>query len=148
VERQPSIQQEIPPPRRWRHVAGHDLGAIFLGGSIGSILRSALAHSFGVSVGQWPWPTFVVNIIGAALIGYLIVHTQERRTPSLYGRSFVGIGLCGALTTFSTMIAELLAMLEASRFGLAASYGAASIAGGLLAVALTSRLARRVVSPS
>jgi len=124
-------------------VGGHDLGAIFLGGFAGSLARSALARGFPVAAGHWPWPTFAVNIFGAALLGYVITSRQERDPPTLTGRSFVGIGLCGALTTFSTMIAELLAMLEASRWGLAAAYATASVAGGLAAVLLASRLARR-----
>ncbi len=117
--------------------------AIFLGGFLGSLIRTALAHGFPVAAGEWPWPTFTVNILGAALLGYLISSTQERRPPSLYGRSFIGIGVCGALTTFSTLILELLGMLEGSRWGLAAAYGSASLAAGLVAVLLASRLARR-----
>lgn len=143
MERPESIQQEVPSPRRWRHLGGHDLLAIFLGGAIGSILRSALAHGFPVAPGEWPWPTFLVNILGAGVLGYLIASTQEARPASMYGRSFIGIGFCGALTTFSTMMLELLRMLESSRWGLAAGYGLASIGGGLAVVLLTSRLARR-----
>lgn len=143
MERQQSIEQEVPARRRRRHVGGHDIAAIFLGGFAGSLLRSALTHGFPVTGGQWPWPTFTVNMLGAALLGYLIASTQERAAESMYGRSFVGIGLCGALTTFSTMMAELLGMLEASRWALAAGYAGASIAGGLAAVLLASRLARR-----
>jgi fluoride exporter len=143
VERQEPIEQEVPAPRRWRHVAGHDIAAIFLGGFVGSLLRTALAHGFPVSAGQWPWPTFAVNMLGAALLGYLIAYTERRGSRSMYGRSFIGIGLCGALTTFSTMMVELLGMLESSRWALAGAYAGASIAGGLAAVALASRLARR-----
>jgi fluoride exporter len=143
VERPESIQQEVPSPRRWRHLGGHDLLAIFLGGAIGSILRSALAHGFPVGAGAWPWPTFAVNMLGAAVLGYLIARTQEADPPSMYGRSFIGIGFCGALTTFSTMMIELLRMLEASHWGLAAGYASASVAGGLAAVLVMSRLARR-----
>lgn len=142
MERQPSIQQETPSPRRWHHVAGHDLAAIFLGGFVGSVARSALAEGFPVPAGAWPWPTFVVNILGAVLLGYLIARTQAGRSSSMYGRSFIGIGLCGALTTFSTMMVELLGMLESSRWALAAGYGTASIAAGLTAVLVASRLAR------
>ena len=146
MERHQPIEQEVPAPRRRRHVAGHDIAAIFLGGFAGSLIRTALAHGFPVAAGQWPWPTFAVNMLGAALLGYLIATAERRRSDSMYARSFVGIGLCGALTTFSTMMAELLGMLESSRWALAGGYGGASIAGGLAAVALASRLARRGAS--
>jgi CrcB protein len=146
VERQTSIQQEVPSHRRWRHVGGHDLAAIFLGGFIGSVARSGLAKGFPVTAGAWPWPTFAVNILGAAVLGYLIARTQEGRPPTMRGRSFIGIGLCGALTTFSTMMVELLGMLESSRWALAAGYATASIVAGLTAVLIASRVARRAGS--
>ncbi len=143
MERPESIQQEISSARRWRHLAGHDLLAVFLGGAIGSIARSGLAHGFPVAPGGWPWPTFAVNILGSAILGYLIARTQEASPPSMYGRSFVGIGFCGALTTFSTMMIELLGMLESSRWELAAGYGLASVGGGLAVILAVSRLGRR-----
>jgi CrcB protein len=146
IGRAMSIQQEVPSPRRWRHLAGHDLVTIFLGGALGSIVRTALAKGFPIAPGAWPWPTFAVNILGAAVLGYLIARTQEARPPTMYGRSFVGIGFCGALTTFSTVMIELLGMLESSRWGLAVGYGLASIAAGLAAVLIASRLARRGLS--
>lgn len=146
MERPESIQQEVPSARRWRHLAGHDLLAVFLGGAIGSIARSGVAQGFPVAPGEWPWPTFAVNILGAAVLGYLIARTQEASPPSMYGRSFIGIGFCGALTTFSTMMIELLGMLESSRWELAAGYGLASVGGGLAVVLVMSRLARRGLS--
>ena len=143
MERQQPIEQELPALRRRRHVGGHDIAAIFLGGFVGSLVRTALAHGLPVAAGEWPWPTFTVNMLGAALLGYLLAATETHGARSSYSRSFVGIGLCGALTTFSTMMAELLGMLDSSRWALAAGYGSASIAGGLAAVALASRIARR-----
>lgn len=138
----PATEPPAPPARSRPRPARRELAAIFLGGSIGSLVRSALVRGFPVAAGHWPWPTFAVNIAGAALLGYLIAHTQRSVPPTMLGRAFIGIGLCGALTTFSTLMIELLGMLEASRVGLAAGYGAASIAGGLAAVLLASRLAR------
>lgn len=120
-----------------------ELVAIFAGGFIGAIARSALARSLAVAPGRWPWATFAANLLGAALLGYFITRLQERLPPSMYRRSFLGTGICGALTTFSTMMVELLGMLEASRLGLALAYGSASVAGGLAAVFLATKLVRR-----
>jgi CrcB protein len=144
VER-PSSTPPEQPSRRPRPTR-RELAAIFLGGFIGSLVRSALAHGFPVAAGQWPWPTFAVNMAAAATLGYLIARSQAQSPPSMYGRAFIGIGVCGALSTFSTLMVELLGMLESSRWGLAVGYGAASIAGGLAAVMLASRLARRAMA--
>ena len=93
--------------------------------------------------GEWPWATFVANIAGALALGYFTTRLQERLPLSAYRRPFLGTGLCGALTTFSTMQLELLQMLDHGDGGLAAGYAAASVAAGFLAVAATTNLVRR-----
>jgi CrcB protein len=62
----------------------------------------------------------------------------------VYARALVGVGFCGALTTFSTLMAELMAMLRGSHWALAGGYAAASVLGGLAAVALATQVAERV----
>lgn len=120
-----------------------ELAAIFAGGFLGTIARAALAQSLAVRPDRWPWATFVVNILGAFLLGYVITRLQERLPPSIYGRAFLGTGICGALTTFSTMMVELLAMIEGSHWGLAAGYAAASVGCGLAAIFLSTKIVRR-----
>jgi len=120
-----------------------ELAAIFAGGFLGTAARAALAQSVTASPDQWPWATFAVNMLGAALIGYLITRLQERLPPSLYRRALLGTGLCGGLTTFSTMMLELARMIEAGRPGLAAAYALASLAGGFALVFVATKLVRR-----
>ena len=55
----------------------------------------------------------------------------------------LGTGLCGGLTTFSTLQVEILGMLEHRHFGLAVGYAAASVSAGVLAVAVAIAWARR-----
>jgi len=121
-----------------------ELAAIFVGGAIGALARYGLAEALPHDPGTWPWATFAVNVAGALALGYLTTRLQERLPPSAYRRPLLGTGLCGALTTFSTMQVELLQMLDAGDAGLAASYAAASLAAGLLAIAATTNLVRRV----
>jgi CrcB protein len=122
-----------------------ELGAIFAGGCVGALARAGLAEAAGDgSAGSWPWPTFAVNVLGALLLGYFATRLQERLPPTRYRRPFLGTGLCGALTTFSTVQIELLRMLDHGHIGLFLGYGSASLAAGFAAVALATGLTRRV----
>lgn len=114
-----------------------ELGAVFLGGAIGTLLRAGLLEGLGEGAPGWPWATFVVNLLGAFLLGWLVV----RFSPAFRWRPLLTTGLCGGLTTFSTMQVELLTMLEAGHLGIAAGYAAASLLGGLLGVTAGSALA-------
>ena len=117
-----------------------ELGAIFLGGAIGALLRSGLAEALPSPASGWPWATFLVNMIGTALLGYWFTTLPHTR----YRRSLLTTGFCGALTTFSTVQLELLEMLDAGRLGLASLYLAISVAVGLLAAHASTAIARRV----
>jgi CrcB protein len=117
--------------------------AIFAGGAIGALARAMLSESWTVEPGSWPWATFVVNVIGALLLGFFITRMQERLQVTTYGRPFLGTGLCGALTTFSAMQLELFEMIDLGHYALAVAYAAASLLAGLLAVSLSTSLVRR-----
>lgn len=120
-----------------------ELAAVFAGGALGSLARAALSTLAG-DPASWPWPTFTVNIVGAFLVGYFTTRLLERLPTSSYRRPLLGTGLCGGLTTFSTMQVETLKMMEHGYWGLAAGYTVTSIALGLLAVHLATKLVRRV----
>lgn len=121
-----------------------ELAGIFAGGFIGATARIAVVRFMGSSAPNWPWPTFVVNIAGAFLLGYFGTRLQERLPLSAYRRPFLGTGICGALTTFSTVQIEVLKMIDAGRYGLAVGYVAASIGAGFVAVAVATAAVRRV----
>ena len=86
----------------------------------------------------------MVNIVGAALLGDFTTRLLERLPASGYRRPLLGTGLCGGLTTFSTMQVEVLVMLEHGFVLLAAAYTSVSIALGLLAAQGATALVRRV----
>jgi CrcB protein len=128
-------------------VFAHDnreLAAVFVGGAVGTLARAGLEELAVSDPGHWPWPTFVANIVGAFLLGYFTTRLLERLPVSSYRRPMLGTGLCGGLTTFSTMQVETVRMLEHEHYPLAIGYTAASIAAGLLAVYLATVLVRRV----
>lgn len=116
---------------------GHDnrvLAAVFVGGAIGTLARAGLATLAVPDPAHWPWPTFVANVVGAVLLGVVGTWLPSRSEPSQYRYPLLGTGLCGGLTTFSTMQVETLQMLEHQHYGLAVGYTAASLAAGLAAV--------------
>jgi fluoride exporter len=116
-----------------------ELGAIFLGGMLGALVRAGLAEALPDPGVGWPWATFAVNVVGAALLGYwftVLPHTQ-------YRRPLLTTGFCGALTTFSTVQVELVGMIEAGRVPLACAYLVASIVAGLAGVSAATAVARR-----
>jgi len=121
-----------------------EIGAIFAGGALGTLARAALAEAFPHAATAWPWPTFTVNVVAAFLLGYFVTRLQERLPLSSYRRPLLGTGLCGGLSTFSTMQVEILEMINAHAWGLAVAYAAASIAAGYTAIYLATAIVRRV----
>ena len=140
------VAGEVAMPRR-RVLPRPDVrevSAIFVGGSVGALARAAVSETFPHSPTSWPWPTFAVNIVAALLLGYFITRLQERLPLSSYRRPLLVTGLCGGLSTFSTMQVELLKMIQAHAYGLAAGYAVASIAAGYAAIHLATAACRRV----
>jgi fluoride exporter len=121
-----------------------ELAAIFAGGFVGALARWRLVVAVPPTPGHWPWATFAANVAGAFILGWIATALQERLPLSAYRRPLLGTGLCGALTTFSTMQLELLRMIDAGRGGLAAGYAAASLMAGFAALVAGTAAARRV----
>jgi fluoride exporter len=109
------------------------LAAIYAGGAIGALARVGLAEAAPHGAGAWPWATFAVNMGGALLLGYFVARLRDHPEDSLV-HPFLTTGICGTLTTFSTLQLELFQMVGAGHVALAASYLAATLAAGFLAV--------------
>ncbi|HEX4187503.1 MAG TPA: fluoride efflux transporter CrcB [Solirubrobacteraceae bacterium] len=124
-------------------VDARELAAIFAGGCVGGVLRAALAEGLPHAPGSWPWATFAVNLVGALLLGWFVTRLDEHLPPSLYARPLLATGLCGALTTFSTMMVEVLRMIDGGHRALAGAYAATSIVCGLAAIFASTKLVRR-----
>jgi CrcB protein len=120
-----------------------ELAAIFVGGAAGALLRVWLGRHFGAGAPDWPWATFAVNVTGSFALAYFATRLQERLPQSTYRRPLLGTGFCGAYTTFSTMQVEILKIVDAHRYGLAAGYALASIAAGYAAIWTATSMVRR-----
>ena len=117
--------------------------AIFTGGAIGAGLRTGLSQLAPTHPAQWPWATFAVNVVGCLLLGYFVTRLQERLPVTAYRRPFLGTGLCGGLTTFSTFQLELLRMIDRGEILLVLLYCTGSLAAGFAGVMLGTALVRR-----
>jgi CrcB protein len=121
-----------------------ELAAIFAGGALGTLARAALSEAFPHPATAWPWPTFTVNIVAAFALGYFVTRLTERLPLSSYRRPLLGTGVCGGLSTFSTVQVEILEMISAHAWVLTVGYAAASIAAGYAAIQVATAMVRRV----
>jgi fluoride exporter len=113
-----------------------ELAGVFIGGCAGALARAAFNEAVPVRAGVWPWSTFAVNVAGALAIGYAATRLGAGTDAQRRARSFATSGVCGALTTFSTMMLEVERLLELGDAALAGAYVAASVAAGFAAVLL------------
>ena len=114
-----------------------DLVAVVAGAGIGGGLRYAiglwLAERWGTS---FPWHTFVVNISGAFLLGFVMALSAERGIIGPEWRLFLGVGILGGYTTFSTLSYETVALFERGLLLSGALNMFGSAAAGIVAVVL------------
>jgi fluoride exporter len=85
------------------------LALIFLGGGLGSVLRSVVGKWFSFAV--FPLGTMMVNVLGCFLIGFLYALFSRHAIGEEY-RLLLAVGFCGGFTTFSTFANENLHLLR------------------------------------
>lgn len=126
-------------------MTGLDFLWVFLGGGAGSLLRWLVGRVVGEHHrGDFPLGTFIINVSGAFVIGFLSVlfgvDWHDRfGTPLNAG---ILTGVLGGYTTFSTMQLDTATLADKGRRGYAFFYLIASVGAGLVAAALGAMLAR------
>jgi CrcB protein len=110
------------------------LTLIALGGALGALARWATSVAWPAPPGSFPWATLQVNVVGCALIGLLMVVVRRRGTEGRYARPFLGVGVLGGYTTFSTYALDVHSLLLAHRVVPAAAYLVGTVVLGLAAV--------------
>ena len=109
--------------------------AIALGGALGAIARYGLSASWPPAPGTFPWSTFAINVTGCLLIGVLmVVLTEVAGHPHRLARPFLGIGVLGGFTTFSTYTAEAQRLIADGHTLSALVYLLGTVAAALVAV--------------
>lgn len=112
---------------------------VALGGAIGSVLRyqtgRLLTHVVGpAAVTAFPWATLTVNILGSLAMGLLAGALARHGGAGEHWRLFVGVGVLGGFTTFSSFSLEMMMLVERGQPGQAFIYAAVSLLAGLSAL--------------
>ena len=108
---------------------------IALAGAIGAPLRFVIDGMVTDRLGQvFPWGTFVINVSGSLLLGFLTGLALYHGFPSV-PKAFLATGFCGAYTTFSTFGYETIRLADQNARPLAIANALGSLAAGLVAAA-------------
>lgn len=113
------------------------LGAVTLGGTLGTLARYAVAHLIP-STHQIPWATLVVNLLGAFALGLFLERLARAGAENPRRRLVrlgVGTGFLGGFTTYSALALEVHDLLADGALATALAYGIGSVAAGLVACA-------------
>jgi CrcB protein len=107
-----------------------------LGSFVGGIARFGLGRFVGVLIdARFPLGTFLVNVVGSFLLGFLGGMLATRALPHSDAlRLALGVGFCGGFTTFSTFEYETHALFEDGLWLPAVTNMFLSLFAGLLAV--------------
>lgn len=105
--------------------------AICAGASIGALARWGLGLWLSPG-GVIPWGTLAANLIGGYLIGMCVAVFQAMPQLDPVWRLALVTGFLGALTTFSSFSAEVVALLMQQRYALALGTAALHLVGSLL----------------
>jgi len=103
------------------------------GGLVGSLARAGMAELLPPSAGALPWGTLAANLTGSFALALALVLMLERGRPRPYARLFLGVGVLGGYTTFSTLTVETDLLVRDGHAGIAAAYLAATVVLGLAA---------------
>ncbi|MGH7785107.1 MAG: fluoride efflux transporter CrcB [Candidatus Binatia bacterium] len=118
--------------------------SVAVGGALGAVARyliniSPLAGIFA----KFPFPTFLINITGSFLIGFMLVLLTDKIQVGENMRMLLIVGFLGAFTTFSTFEAEIWGLVKESDLLLAFGYLFLSVVVGFIGVVAGVRLAER-----
>lgn len=103
------------------------LGRYHLGVAVTRVIGDEAARSF-------PWATLLVNILGCLAMGVLTGWFIRQGATDENLRLFLGVGILGGFTTFSTFGLEMLTLVQRGSIMAAFGYTSASVLAGLAAV--------------
>ena len=119
--------------------------SVAVGGALGAVARHLINISPLANVFQnFPLPTFLINVTGSFLIGFMLILLTDRFEVSEAVRMAVIVGFLGAFTTFSTFEVEIYGLSSEREHATALLYVLLSVVCGFVAVVAGVRLGRMV----
>lgn len=119
-----------PPHLRWQAIA-----LVIAGGTLGAASREGITLALP-SLGDFPIAIFLVNVVGAFLLG-LLLETLTRRGVASHRaaqlRAMLGTGFCGGFTTYSALAVDTVLLGGGGQLGLALVYALGTVALGACA---------------
>ena len=111
---------------------------MFAGGVVGTAAR--LLFDYAVPHGDtgFPLSTLIINVVGSALLGFLVARVWPTAPPWL--RAGLGAGVLGSFTTFSAVVVAVVTLTDGGRMLVAALYLALSLVLGFAAAAAGLRV--------
>lgn len=107
--------------------------AVAAGGIVGANIRYAISNMLPFQAESgFPYATLLVNLSGACFLGWLTGWLAQRPSASPLWKQTLGVGLAGALTTFSTFSMETVLLLQAGKWSVALLYQGISLFAGIL----------------
>jgi CrcB protein len=123
-----------------REAVMNGLLAVAAGGAIGASLRYGAGLAFAVS-GAVPWHTLVVNISGSFALGLLMAKMPPGGSAEQW-RTFLGVGVLGGFTTFSTFSYEAAGLIERGMIGHGVAYAVGTTVACVIAAGAGYALGR------
>ena len=124
----------FPPGARRSSTRRWDVALVIAaGGAMGGAARWLVNQVWPPTTGTFPWSTFVENVTGCLLLAALMVFLLDVWSPGRYLRPFLGTGVLGGYTTFSTYTADTAGLLRAGQTPVAIWYLFGTLAAGLAA---------------
>lgn len=120
------------------------LAAVAAGGVVGSLGRYAVGLALPHGSGSFAWSTFLVNVTGSLAMGVLVVWVLAMARPHPWLRPFLGVGVLGGWTTFSSYALDVHALVQSGHGLVAAAYLVGSLVVGIVAVGLGITLGERL----
>jgi fluoride exporter len=136
-----------PPPSALYPLRGQGraFAAVAVGGVLGALARYGIGLLLPHPSGSFPWGTLLINVLGGLLMGALIVTVAERGRGHPLTRPFLGTGVLGGFTTFSTYTVDAQQLIAAGRVGVAGAYLAGTLVAAVVATWVGLAAARRVL---